>query len=45
LQKIPLNKIETTACDIMRGYWLSLNDYKIYYNPFDYGAKIATQSI
>ena len=45
LQKIPLNKIETTTCDTMRGYWLSLNNYKIYYNPFDFGAKIATQSI
>ena len=45
LQKIPINKVESTSCDTLRGYWLLLNNYKIYFNPFDFGGKIAPQSI
>lgn len=45
IKKIPLNEIETTMCDILRGYWLLLNNYKIYFDPFDFGGKISAQSV
>lgn len=43
--KIPLEEVECSVCDSLRGMWLIKHGYSNLYNPFDFGGKIAVQNI
>lgn len=45
IAKIPLEEVECSVCDSLRGMWLIKHGYSNLYNPFDFGGKIAVQNI
>lgn len=45
LKQIPLEDVECASCDAARGMWLSKRNYISIVDPFDFGAKMATQNI
>lgn len=45
LKQIPLEDVECASCDAARGMWLTKRKYISIMDPFDFGAKMATQDI